>query len=77
MYWAKALAEQSIDSELKAAFTGVAQAFAKQETKIVTELNDAQGEAKDINGYYFADTDLAEKAMRPSETLNTILSALL
>ncbi len=77
MYWAKALAEQSIDSELKTAFTGVAQAFAKQETKIVTELNDAQGVATDINGYYFADTGLAEKAMRPSETLNTILSALL
>jgi len=31
----------------------------------------------DINGYYFADAALAEKAMRPSETLNTILTALL
>jgi len=77
MYWAKALAEQSVDSELKTAFTGVAQAFAKQEDKIVTELNDAQGVAMDIDGYYFADPLLAEKAMRPSETLNTILSALL
>lgn len=77
MYWAKALAEQSVDSELKTTFTGVAQAFTKQETKIVTELNDAQGVAMDIKGYYFADTALAEKAMRPSETLNTILSALL
>ena len=77
MYWAKALAEQSIDSELKATFTGVAQAFTKQEAKIVAELNDAQGPAMDIDGYYFADTKLADKAMRPSETLNTILSALL
>ncbi|OUR62013.1 isocitrate dehydrogenase (NADP(+)) [Colwellia sp. 39_35_sub15_T18] len=77
MYWAKALAEQSIDSELKTAFTGIAQALAKQETKIVTELNDAQGDAVNIEGYYFADTGLAEKAMRPSKTLNTILSALL
>ncbi|MCW8833403.1 MAG: NADP-dependent isocitrate dehydrogenase [Colwellia sp.] len=77
MYWAKALAEQSIDSDLKTSFTGVAQALTKQEEKIVTELNDAQGVAMDINGYYFADTELAEKAMRPSETLNTILSALL
>ena len=49
----------------------------KQEEKIVAELNSAQGPATDINGYYFADTKLAEKAMRPSETLNTILSALL
>jgi len=77
MYWAKALAEQSIDSELKTAFTGIAQALAKQETKIVTELNNAQGGAVNIEGYYFADTALAEKMMRPSETLNTILSALL
>ncbi|MDP7591998.1 MAG: NADP-dependent isocitrate dehydrogenase [Litorilituus sp.] len=76
MFWAKALAEQSIDSELKAAFAGVAQAFAKQEEKIIKELNDAQGVAMDIDGYYFADIALSEKAMRPSETLNTILSAL-
>ncbi len=77
MYWAKALAEQTSDGELKTSFTGIAQAFIKQEEKIVAELNDAQGPAIDINGYYFADTAKAEKAMRPSETLNTILSALL
>jgi isocitrate dehydrogenase len=77
MYWAQAIAEQSVDGELKSSFTGVAQALTKQEDKIVAELNAAQGPAIDINGYYFADTQLAEKAMRPSETLNTILSALL
>ena len=77
MYWAKALAEQTSDGELKTSFTGVAQAFVKQEKKIVAELNNAQGPAKDVGGYYFADTAKAEKAMRPSETLNTILSALL
>lgn len=77
MYWAKALAEQTSDGELKTSFTGVAQALAKQESKIVAELNDAQGPAMDIGGYYFADPAKAEKAMRSSETLNTILSALL
>jgi len=77
MYWAKALAEQTSDGELKTSFTGVAQAFAKQEEKIVAELNDAQGPAMDIDGYYFADPAKAETAMRSSETLNTILSALL
>ncbi|MEW6991976.1 NADP-dependent isocitrate dehydrogenase [Colwelliaceae bacterium 6441] len=77
MYWAQALAEQTADEELKAAFTAVAQALTKQETKIVDELNGAQGQAMDIGGYYFADAALAEKAMRPSETLNTILSSLL
>ncbi len=77
MYWAKALAQQTSDGELKASFTGVAQAFAKQEEKIVAELNAAQGPAMNIGGYYFADVAQAEKAMRPSETLNTILLALL
>ncbi|QBG34405.1 NADP-dependent isocitrate dehydrogenase [Litorilituus sediminis] len=77
MYWAQALAEQSTDSELKETFSSVAQALTKQEEKIVAELNGAQGVAMDIGGYYFADTKLADKAMRPSETFNTILSALL
>jgi isocitrate dehydrogenase len=77
MYWAQALAAQTTDTELQESFTGVSQALTKQEEKIVAELNAAQGPAIDINGYYFADTQLAEKAMRPSETFNTILSALL
>ncbi len=77
MYWAKALAEQTSDGELKTSFTGIAQAFAKQEDKIVAELNSAQGPAMDIDGYYFSDAAKAEKAMRSSETLNTILLALL
>ena len=77
MYWAQAIAEQTTDTELQTSFTGVAQALTKQEEKIVAELNAAQGPAIDLNGYYFAETQLVEKAMRPSETLNTILSALL
>jgi isocitrate dehydrogenase len=76
-YWAQALAEQTNDDELKASFTAIAQALTKQEDKIVAELNAAQGPAMNINGYYYADVALATKAMRPSETLNTILSSLL
>ena len=77
MYWAQELAAQTEDEELKATFVAVAQALTKQESKIVEELNKAQGPSIDINGYYFADVELATKAMRPSETLNTILSTLL
>ncbi len=77
MYWAQSLAEQTANNELKESFTGIAQALAKQEDKIVSELNSVQGPAMDIDGYYFADVALAERAMRPSNTLNTILSALL
>ena len=77
MYWAQALAEQTNDESLKSSFVAIAQALTKQEAKIVEELNAAQGPSMDINGYYFADAELAAKAMRPSETLNTILSSLL
>lgn len=77
LYWAQALAEQSDDESLQSSFVAVAQALTKQEAKIVEELNSAQGPSMDINGYYFADAALAEKAMRPSATLNTILSSLL
>ncbi|MBA6232924.1 MULTISPECIES: NADP-dependent isocitrate dehydrogenase [unclassified Colwellia] len=77
MYWAQALAEQTNDEELKAGFTAIAQALTKQEDKIIAELNAAQGPAMNINGYYYADVELASKAMRPSETFNTILSSLL
>jgi isocitrate dehydrogenase len=76
LYWAQALAEQSVDSELKAGFTAVAKSLTTQEEQIVAELNDAQGPAQNINGYYFADAALAEKAMRPSNTLNAILADL-
>ena len=76
MYWAKALAEQSGDADLKAKFSPVAQAMADNESRIVTELNDVQGVAMDIGGYYRPDTKLASKAMRASETFNGILESI-
>jgi len=77
MYWAQALAEQADDEELKMNFFAVAKAMTKHEEKIVDELNAVQGEAGDVGGYYAPDLEMAAKAMRPSETLNFILSILL
>ena len=77
LYWAKALAEQSSDGELRNSFINIAQALTEQEEAIIAELNGAQGPAMDIGGYYFADVAKADKAMRSSDTLNTILSTLL
>ncbi|MCB0106161.1 MAG: NADP-dependent isocitrate dehydrogenase, partial [Caldilineaceae bacterium] len=74
-YWAQALAAQDKDPELKAKFTPVAKALAENETKILDELNAAQGHAVDIGGYYQPNDAKASKAMRPSETLNRILAA--
>jgi len=76
MYWAQALAAQNKDAKMQARFTKVAKELGTNEAKIAEELLDAQGEPVDIGGYYFPDTDKAEKAMRPSATLNAIIDAM-
>lgn len=76
MYWAEAVAAQSTDAELQATFAPISAALIANEEKIVAELNDAQGQPADINGYYFADVALAAQAMRPSATFNEILAQL-
>ncbi|MCH2196088.1 NADP-dependent isocitrate dehydrogenase [Kordia sp.] len=76
LYWAQALAAQDTDAELKARFTPIAAQLADNEEKIVTELNDAQGAPMDIDGYYMPSDELTSKAMRPSETFNTILASI-
>ncbi len=75
-YWAEALSTQTADSELAETFTPVADALAKNEEKILEELLAAEGEAKDIGGYYHPDDIKAEAAMRPSQTLNAIIDAI-
>ena len=76
MYWAQLLAKQTKDPELQARFTEVARQMADNEEKIVQELNDAQGQAMDIGGYYRPDNEVTAKAMRPSATLNAIVDGI-
>lgn len=73
MYWAQELANQTEDTNLKEYFAPLAESLANNEVKIAEELIAAQGGATDIGGYYQPVDTLAEKAMRPSETLNSIL----
>lgn len=76
MYWAEALATQSEDGELQAAFTPIAEALKTNEDKINEELIRAQGYQVDIGGYYKPDEHLVEEAMRPSKTLNDIINQI-
>ena len=76
MYWAEALANQTVDSELAAQFAPVANAMLDNETKINEELIGAQGTAQNIDGYYRPDEAKTYAAMRPSATLNAIVDAL-
>ncbi|MEA3404512.1 MAG: NADP-dependent isocitrate dehydrogenase [Pseudomonadota bacterium] len=76
MYWAQELAAQDADADLKARFAPVAEALTANEDKIVAELNDAQGSAVEIGGYYQPNTVDTAVAMRPSDTLNDIINAI-
>lgn len=76
LYWAQALAEQSVDAELQSHFSAIAEELSENESKIVDELNGVQGVAMDVGGYYKPDAKLASVAMRPSATFNAILGKI-
>ncbi len=76
LYWAQMLANQTKNPELQARFAEVARQLSENEAKIVQELNDAQGQAVDIGGYYRPNAQLSASAMRPSPTLNAIIDAI-
>lgn len=73
LYWAEALAAQDKDAVLKAHFAPVAGKLKANESTINAELIGAQGKPQEIGGYYFPNDQLANKAMRPSATLNAII----
>ncbi len=77
MYWAQSLAAQSENSELQQTFTPVAAELSRAEEQIVREMLEIQGQASDIGGYYWPDSEKMEKVMRPSKTFNSIINQLL
>jgi isocitrate dehydrogenase len=76
LYWAKALATQSEDLELKNQFSAISLALSNNEQKIINELNAIQGKSTNIGGYYLPNNEVANKAMQPSITLNNILKSI-
>ena len=74
LFWAEALASQTADGGLKSRFSPLAQSLRENEEKIVSELNNSQGNAVDLGGYFLLDEEKAVAAMRPSQTLNSILN---
>ena len=74
-YWAKALAEGS-NAELATKFAPVAKALVENEDKIMSELMAVEGKPQNIGGYFHPNDALAEKAMRPSVTLNAIIDSI-
>jgi isocitrate dehydrogenase len=76
LYWAQELARQTDDAELAAAFQGLAETLAAQESTITDELIAVQGHPVDLGGYYRPDDEKASAVMRPSQTFNDALASL-
>lgn len=91
LYWAEALvtalehkiqqdditeAEKSQWNKWKEQCELLADQLQSNEKKILKELNQMQGKAVDIGGYYHPDKDLASQVMRPSTTFNHIIDTL-
>ena len=76
LYWAQALANQTKSEDLRSEFSDLATTLANYESKIIDELNAAQGAAVDIGGYYLPIEAKVTAAMRPSKTLNTVVDGL-
>ena len=74
LYWAQALAAQEKDADLKNEFSSLAKALQDNEAAIIKELEVIQGNPVNIGGYYEPNEELVNKAMRASNTLNTLLN---
>jgi isocitrate dehydrogenase len=75
VYWAREVAGQDEDVELAQQFAPLAEKLGESEENILEELNAVQGSPTDIGGYYRPDLERVTAVMRPSKTLNDILSS--
>ena len=76
MYWAQALAAQKTNPVIAERFASVAGQLVANEQRIIDEMNDSQGSAQVLGGYYKGDVDLLVDAMCPSKTFNQILESI-
>ncbi|MGB2128099.1 MAG: NADP-dependent isocitrate dehydrogenase [Flavicella sp.] len=76
MYWAEALASQNEDKELKDTFSPLAKILTENKEAIVSQLNNAQGSAVELGGYYYPNPEKVAVAMQPSKLLNEALSSI-
>ena len=73
LYWSEVLSLQDKNKNLKEQFQSIYNKLKENESKIINELNNAQGKSIDIEGYYLPNDELVSKQMRASATLNSIL----
>ncbi|NGZ05241.1 MAG: NADP-dependent isocitrate dehydrogenase [Magnetococcales bacterium] len=71
--WARALAEQNEDQDLKQHFASISAQIESKDAQIQEELKIGQGSPMDVGGYYHPDPVKVAKVQRPSPTLNAII----
>ncbi|MDG1842012.1 MAG: NADP-dependent isocitrate dehydrogenase [Crocinitomicaceae bacterium] len=76
LYWAKELSKQNEDENLKHLFSSVYDRLSENETTIIDDLNNCQGEAINTLGYYKPNDEITASKMRPSNTFNEIIDSL-
>lgn len=76
LYWARSLAAQTEDDELRKRFQPVAAELEAHEPAIVKELLEAQGNPVDMGGYYDPDPEILERELRPSKIFNSIIDKM-
>lgn len=76
MYCARALANQSEDSEMARFFASIASELESKQPSIRAEFNDAQGVSVDVGGYYKFDDEKADSIMRPSKSFNAVIEKI-
>jgi isocitrate dehydrogenase len=72
-FWIEALGQSNLELVQRDKFKNLSDALNSNEETILSEINDTQGKAQEIGGYYAPDPILASKAMRPSATLNALI----
>ncbi|MCP4933887.1 MAG: NADP-dependent isocitrate dehydrogenase [bacterium] len=76
LFWAEELVKHDGDAEFISQFTGFAKSLRENETRILEEMNSAQGSEVDLGGYYRPDWEMTKAVMQPSTTFNEILRAV-
>ncbi len=76
LFWARELASQDDDAELKAEFAPIAEKLGEFEELIVEELNSGQGKPVELEGYYAPNEEKLIAAMRPSTAFNAIIDTI-
>ncbi len=76
LYWAEAIANQNDDIQLKKEFESIFKTLKNSEKNIIKELNDVQGSAIDIGGYYYPNRNKMNSFMRPSKLFNSIIDSI-